>query len=134
MATTTNTGQKLEENPVLPLDNQRNLVYTLTRIFRLIAQIVNRLVDRVGAFDDAIDGKVDRAGDTMTGSLTLADNSALLIKPANGQDANIVMHKPATPAGMSNQILGYTADHLRWCLAMGGRGAETGANGGSDLE
>jgi hypothetical protein len=37
-------AQMLEENPVLPLDNQKNLVYTLTRIFRVLAQIVNPLV------------------------------------------------------------------------------------------
>ena len=38
------TGQKLEENPLLPTDNQKDLTYTLTRIFRVLAQIVNPLV------------------------------------------------------------------------------------------
>lgn len=46
MATQTKLNtHKLEENPLLPLDTQANLVYVLTRIFRLLAQIVNPLVE-----------------------------------------------------------------------------------------
>jgi hypothetical protein len=36
---------RLEENPLLPTDTQANLVYTLTRVFRNIAQKVNAIGD-----------------------------------------------------------------------------------------
>jgi hypothetical protein len=36
---------RLEENPLLPTDTQANLVYTLTRVFRNIAQKVNQIGD-----------------------------------------------------------------------------------------
>jgi hypothetical protein len=36
---------RLEENPLLPTDTQTNLVYTLSRLFRNIAQKVNQIGD-----------------------------------------------------------------------------------------
>src|SRR5262252_636965 len=67
-------------------------------------------------------GYVLRAGDTMTGGLTIA--------PASGTSA-LVLNKPAS--GAAAYVSGQKGALPRWNLELGNNTAETGSNVGSDL-
>jgi len=72
------------------------------------------------ATQTALNGKVAKAGDTMTGDLAISKAGPLinLIKPAGG-----------TFAGIQSQ----TGAFYRWSLRLGDTTAESGASSGSDL-
>lgn len=65
--------------------------------------------------------QVNRAGDTMTGNLT--------IQPATNATLSLV--KPNT--GYSSGIIGYRGTLARWGMDLGGASAEVGGNAGSDF-
>jgi hypothetical protein len=64
--------------------------------------------------------RVAKAGDTMTGDLTIAKTNPtlLLIKQATGQNASIV---------------GYNGSFARWAMLLGNTNPESGSNLGSDF-
>jgi phage gp45-like len=65
---------------------------------------------------------VQKAGDTMTGALTISPPSGF---------AQVVLNKPAS--GQQNIIWGYTNNVARWQLDLGDEIAESGSNSGSNL-
>lgn len=65
--------------------------------------------------------RVAKAGDTMSGDLTIQKDSPTLILNSPGAAAN-------------NQILGYRTSTLRWKTQFGNLQSETGADAGSDFE
>lgn len=83
------TSQKLEENPVLPLDTQANLVYVLVRIFRVIAQIVNPLVAWAASWAGIVP-----SGSTWGNVLTIKAN-----QPTTGPNAALVLQAAAPTGG-----------------------------------
>lgn len=142
----TETPQKLEENPLLPLDNQ-NLVYTLTRIFRQLAQIVNPLVAWVAVTKTWITSTTtwiastttwvaDFAGFIVTHPNPTAGTTQVTIEPvppnANASSA-LALRKSAPGAGNTNSIQGYTSVYIRWQIQPGDGVPETGANVGSNF-
>ncbi len=82
-----------------------------TQLRDAIAHMISVAIPSVGGF-------VARAGDTMTGNLSLgfANPNVLLLKTASGQ---------------SNDLQGRTAGFLRWIMSLGDATAEAGANAGS---
>ena len=102
MATTPNklTSQKLEENPLLPLDNQTNLAYVLTRIFRLLAQIVNPLVEWAAKWNG--------------------------ITPSNNSWGNILIIKATPPTtGKGAALILQASEPDGTCVVAGDRPADT---------
>lgn len=101
------TGQKLEENPLLPTDNQKDLTYTLTRIFRVLATIVNPLVAWVAKWN----------------GITPSNNSwgnILIIKatpPATGKGAALILQASA-PDGTCVVAGDRPADTRLWNIVM----------------
>ena len=76
-----------------------------------------------------------KAGDTMTGNLTLAPASGaadLIITASSGQHALIQLMKAA--AGANTYLVSYTAGQPRWTIIMGDNVAESGGNAGSNFE
>jgi hypothetical protein len=79
------------------------------------------------------DTKVSKAGDTMTGSLTVSgtltvSGGGLLV---NASSANLTLNKPTYNSG--NAVYGSTAGALRWALVLGDATTEAGGNVGSNL-
>lgn len=119
------TSQKLEENPLLPIDTQTNLVYTLTRIFRVLAQIVNPLVAWVATF----------AGISVTHDSSSGATQLLIepVAPKTNASASLVLAKSAPGGSNTNTILGRTGIANRWIIQPGNGEPETGANAGSNF-
>jgi hypothetical protein len=113
------TSQKLEENPLLPVDTQANLVYTLTRIFRAIASIVNPLVAWVANWT-----RIDVVNGT---NFTRLDLNA----PAPTGTAELSLNKTGT--GTASGIVGRKDGVARWQIHLGGTATESGSNAGSDF-
>jgi Chaperone of endosialidase len=64
--------------------------------------------------------KVDKAGDTMTGNLTISKNNPSMVVAKTG-------------SGQSAQLTGRNGGNLRWTVQVGDGGTESGSNAGSDF-
>jgi hypothetical protein len=125
------TAQKLEENPLLPTDTQHNLVYTLTRIFRLLAQIVNPLVAWVA---DTTTWIASFAGFSVTHPNPATGSTLVTIEPIAPNAAGsstLLLRKSAPGTTNNNTIQGNTGANVRWIVQLGNGEVETGANAGS---
>jgi len=65
--------------------------------------------------------RVAKAGDTMTGNLTIA----------TAANPSLILNKPA--GAFTNYILGDTAGNTRWSIQLGNNTTESGSNVGSDF-
>lgn len=87
------------------------------------------------ALDTLLAGKVAKAGDTMTGQLTLAPAAAnatlQLTAPAGAFNSILNLNKDVAATG-GNALFGRVANLARWTVWLGVN-AETGANAGSDF-
>ena len=113
-APTQGTAQKLEENPALPTDNQKDLTYVLSRLFRLIAKVVNPMLAKLA----------NVTIDSGSGQIAIAP-------PPGGNATGLILDY--TTGGYA-QIYSRRNQKIRWVNLMGYEATaypETGANAGS---
>jgi hypothetical protein len=122
-APTQGTAKKLEENPALPTDHQKDLVYVLARLFRTIAQVVNPIVAWVANWQWVTVQNVPPNPQAYTEfTVSGADPTGT---------ANIALNKKGNST--ANNLVGRNNGLNRWLLTMGGAETETGSNVGSDF-
>lgn len=122
MATTAPTqgaAQKLEENPALPTDTPPSLAQTLSRIFRVIAQVVNPIVAWVANW----------ANVSVTNASTYTNFTVNAPAPTGSAYINANKKGSTTECGLVGSKDGLN----RWFVNVGNQSAESGSNAGSDF-
>lgn len=113
----------LEQNPALPADTPPQLAQTLSRLFRLIAQVVNPIVAWVASW----------AGVTVMHPAPTQGDTDLVISPISTPGSAVLVLNKST-GNMASAIQGQRVNALRWEIDLGGTGTETGSgNTGSDF-
>lgn len=118
--TTPTPTPTLEQNPALPTDTPPMLAQTLSRIFRLIAQVVNPIAAWVAKWANITPG----VGSDGSTSVTIA--------PTPTGNAILVLNKPV--GSWNDMIQCQCVGKMRWQLLLGDYTTESGANAGSDFQ
>jgi hypothetical protein len=77
--------------------------------------------------------KVNKAGDTMTGTLVIVPATGTPRIDLLSNDAGTLIKMASAPGAFNNDIIGYSGTKARWILRLGDGTAETGGDTGTNF-